>query len=84
MIKGIICRRKKKVVRCQKIFLDNAGFPCYYIQALRRNLIVPYRGIEQLVARRAHNPEVGGSSPPPATIKKHRFGGVFSQIGACS
>ena len=27
----------------------------------------PYRGVEQLVARRAHNPEVGGSSPPPAT-----------------
>ncbi len=26
------------------------------------------RGVEQLVARRAHNPEVGGSSPPPATI----------------
>ena len=26
-----------------------------------------YRGIEQLVARRAHNPEAGGSSPPPAT-----------------
>ena len=23
--------------------------------------------MEQLVARRAHNPEVGGSSPPPAT-----------------
>ena len=28
-----------------------------------------YRGIEQLVARRAHNPEAGGSSPPPATIR---------------
>ena len=28
----------------------------------------PYRGVEQLVARRAHNPEVGGSSPPSATI----------------
>ena len=28
-----------------------------------------HRGIEQLAARRAHNPEVGGSSPPPATIK---------------
>ena len=28
-----------------------------------------YRGVEQLVARRAHNPEVGGSSPPPATQK---------------
>ena len=26
-----------------------------------------YRGVEQLVARRAHNPEVGGSSPPSAT-----------------
>ena len=29
-----------------------------------------YRGVEQLVARRAHNPEVGGSSPSPATNKK--------------
>ena len=27
----------------------------------------PHRGVEQLVARRAHNPEAGGSSPPPAT-----------------
>ena len=30
----------------------------------------PYRGVEQLVARRAHNPEVAGSSPVPATRKK--------------
>ena len=29
---------------------------------------VQYRGVEQLVARRAHNPEVGGSSPPSATM----------------
>ena len=29
---------------------------------------IQYRGVEQLVARRAHNPEVGGSSPPSATI----------------
>ena len=28
----------------------------------------PYRGVEQLVARRAHNPEVAGSNPVPATI----------------
>ena len=28
-----------------------------------------YRGVEQLVARRAHNPEVVGSSPSSATIK---------------
>ena len=26
-----------------------------------------YRGVEQLVARRAHNPEVVGSNPSPAT-----------------
>ncbi len=29
-----------------------------------------YRGVEQLVARRAHNPKVIGSSPVPATKKK--------------
>ena len=29
-----------------------------------------YRGVEQLVARRAHNPEVVGSSPAPATKPK--------------
>ncbi len=32
----------------------------------RRDL---HRGVEQLVARRAHNPEVEGSSPSPATKK---------------
>ena len=32
-----------------------------------------YRGVEQLVARRAHNPEVAGSSPVPAPIKKTVF-----------
>jgi hypothetical protein len=29
------------------------------------------RGMEQLVARRAHNPKVVGSSPAPATKKGH-------------
>ncbi len=28
-----------------------------------------YRGVEQLVARRAHNPKVTGSSPVPATLQ---------------
>ncbi len=28
-----------------------------------------YRGVEQLVACRAHNPEVAGSNPASATIK---------------
>ncbi len=29
-----------------------------------------YRGVEQLVARWAHNPKVGGSNPLPATKRK--------------
>jgi hypothetical protein len=29
----------------------------------------PHRGVEQLVARRAHNPKAVGSSPAPATRK---------------
>ena len=32
-----------------------------------------YRGVEQLAARRAHNPEVVGSSPTAATIKTADF-----------
>ena len=33
----------------------------------------PYRGVEQLAARRAHNPEVAGSSPASATTKTPGF-----------
>ena len=36
-----------------------------------------YRGVEQLVARRAHNPEVVGSSPASATKKAIRKGCLF-------
>jgi hypothetical protein len=32
--------------------------------------IQQHRGMEQLVARWAHNPKVAGSSPAPATKKK--------------
>ena len=39
---------------------------------------VKYRGVEQLVARRAHNPEVGGSSPTSATNKENRKIIVFN------
>ena len=41
-----------------------------------------YRGVEQLVARRAHNPEVVGSNPSPATIKvlKLQDFGTFSAL----
>ena len=30
--------------------------------------LIQYRGVEQLVARRAHNPEAAGSNPVPATM----------------
>jgi hypothetical protein len=36
-----------------------------------------YRGMEQLVARRAHNPKVTGSSPVPATTKDTGNGILF-------
>ena len=41
-----------------------------------------HRGVEQLAARRAHNPEVGGSSPPPATKedKSQDLSSFFSPI----
>ena len=35
------------------------------------------RGVEQLVARWAHNPKVAGSSPVPATQIKGPLIGVF-------
>ena len=42
-----------------------------------RDHLTIHRGVEQLAARRAHNPEVGGSSPPPATTTDN-FGCPFS------
>ena len=36
----------------------------------RHYLLFKYRGVEQLAARRAHNPEVAGSSPAAATKKR--------------
>lgn len=34
-----------------------------------RTFVVQHRGVEQLVARWAHNPKATGSSPVPATTK---------------
>ena len=53
--------------RLQEKCLDKHGTVCYTIQALE--VRTQYRGVEQLEARRAHNPEVVGSSPASATIK---------------
>ncbi|GEM_PF-3092596 len=39
-----------------------------------------YRGMEQLVARRAHNPKVVGSSPTPATTKKPVLPALFFYV----
>ena len=57
-------------VKKKRKALDNHQILWYYNKA-------KYRGVEQLVARRAHNPEVVGSSPAPATNsatrKRYRF-----------
>ena len=46
--------------------LDKQKKRVYHYKALER-VTVKHRGVEQLVARRAHNPKVVGSSPPSAT-----------------
>ena len=51
--------------------LDKWTALCYNQLALKES--APYRGVEQLEARRAHNPEVVGSSPASATIKTPDF-----------
>src|SRR5690606_750588 len=43
------------------------------LPAIGRNDIKIQCGLEQLVARRAHNPKVTGSSPVPATTEKKAF-----------
>ena len=61
--------------------VDKSEWMCYTIQALKE--CTEYRGVEQLEARRAHNPEVVGSSPASATIKSTGFrkkSGVFQTI----
>ena len=58
-------------LRCRNICPGNFAKPdfCIIFVPVNTEVFVTaiYRGIEQLAARRAHNPEVGGSSPPPAT-----------------
>ena len=62
--------------------LDRRAALCYNIQAFKKCAI--YRGVEQLEARRAHNPEVVGSSPASATKVIPDFGkksGIFLTSG---
>ena len=61
-----------------KKYLTKASQKCIIIKhSLRAQ--TKYRGVEQLVARRAHNPKVVGSSPSSATINEntHLVMGVF-------
>ena len=53
------------------------GFESLFLRHIKNK----YRGVEQLVARRAHNPKVAGSSPVPAT--KKRSSGVAVNMPAC-
>ena len=43
-----------------------------HLQPRRQDWVKKHRGVEQLVARRAHNPKVVGSSPAPATTRHWR------------
>ena len=40
-----------------------------------------YSGVEQWLACWAHNPEVGGSNPSPATKKRSNIGCVWPMVG---
>ena len=61
--------------RSPKIGVDNTPFSVLYYPSNQG--CAPYRGVEQLAARRAHNPEVVGSSPASATIKTTAKAVVF-------
>ena len=44
--------------------------------------MLTHRGVEQLAARRAHNPEVEGSSPSPATKRVIVKNSLYQEIQA--
>ena len=47
--------------------IDKTLYTCYNTWELTEQFSISHRGVEQLEARRAHNPEVVGSSPASAT-----------------
>ena len=57
-----------------------ANEPSPKVKKLRQRL---YRGVEQLAARWAHNPKVGGSSPPSATKRDKSRGLSFLFSFSC-
>ena len=69
---SVLCSVNKILSRATKKNAKNFG-----ILKIVLIFAVQYRGVEQLVARRAHNPEAGGSSPSPATRKRSLSGCAF-------
>jgi hypothetical protein len=79
---------KKKMLNGLKVFaaIPGGGFLLIFYFLLKLLLKYPQvclslhplnRGVEQLVARRAHNPKVVGSSPASATKKGSEQIGAF-------
>ena len=62
-----IFRSATRMQRAHFRFLQSKKFLLYRFFDY---LCTANRGVEQLAARWAHNPKVGGSSPPPATKKE--------------
>jgi hypothetical protein len=54
-------------IRALLRYIAPASFEKYVLKEIYNAKIKLHRGVEQLVARRAHNPKVLGSSPSPAT-----------------
>ena len=77
---GARWRNDRSVAGESKKILDKAALLCYNAKALEG--APKYRGVEQLEARRAHNPEVVGSSPASATIKSTE-NNLFSVLFIC-
>ena len=73
------CFLPKEAQIRQEIGVDKGYKLCYNTQALKE-CTPKYRGVEQLEARRAHNPEVVGSSPASATKKPP----ISTEIGGFS
>ena len=58
------------VLICSYVFFAEKDFEYFAFNKKELYLCTRYRGVEQLVARQAHNLEVIGSSPVSATKKR--------------
>ena len=80
------CQMLKRSGKKSEKGVDNGAAVCYYNLALREQS--QYRGVEQLVARRAHNPEVVRFKSHPRNQRKehHPTDGVlfFEYGGTCT